>query len=31
MIMLLRMGMKVLMENFAVTVHVPVDEVGSHQ
>src|SRR5208337_925702 len=31
MIMLLRMGMKVLMENFAVTVHVPVDEVGRHQ
>ena len=31
MIMLLRVGMKVLMENFAVTVHVPVDKVGRHQ
>ena len=31
MIMFLRVGMKVLMEKFAVTVHVPVDEVGRHQ
>ena len=30
-IMFLRVGMKVLVEKFAVTVHVPVDEVGSHQ
>ena len=29
--MLLRVGMKVLMEKFAVTVHVPVDKVGRHQ
>ena len=30
-IMFLRVGMKVLVEKFAVTVHVPVDEVGRYQ